>query len=115
MKLTDLTLTTDIELSVTKKQEHEYKLIGSHVPKIDGYTIFEYNMETKEIVPAVYQTEDTFDLNLVEQAIKSANTTFKLTQSPKKLHLNKNCIYVEALNVKNAIKHLKNGNYIHKT
>lgn len=106
MKLTDLNVIDNIELSVTKKQEHEYKLIGSHVPKIDGYTIFEYNMETKEIVPAVYQTEDAYILDL---------SNLSNPVNSRKLHLNKGCIYVEALNIKNAIKHLKKGNYIHKT
>ena len=94
MKITDLEFQNKIEVSVNKKQQKEYKLIGSYVPKIDGYRIFEYNLETKVLRPAQFRTSYTYILGGTNKKILDAN---------------KGCVYIEALNEKNAVKRLLRG------
>ena len=51
-----------------------------------------------------------------QKATFEENTTYVIGGSnDSKLHINPNCIYVEALNLKNAIKRLKRGDIIHES
>lgn len=75
-----------------RQAEHEKqnKLISNIRPR-RGHTVFEYNIETNEINKAK-----------VERIYVLAKEG-----SVNKIQANKNCLYVSALNVKNAIKKLK--------
>lgn len=80
-----------------KEQQQEYKLLGAYLPQIDGGTIFEFNRETKELKKAVFRHSDEYRLGEI---------------NAPKLDVNKGCIYVEALNLTNAVKRLKNGKFV---
>lgn len=78
---------------VAKKQK-EYKLVGSQ-RKVAGHTLFEFNKITKEIKPADIRRECI--INSI-----TCNPVYK-----NKIDVRENCFYIQALNVKNAIKKLK--------
>lgn len=99
MKL-DGQLLTDIEIAVQKKQQQEYRKLGDYTPRIDGYTIFEYDKEAKKIAPASFRTNDTFIIGQENRPI---------------LDVKKGCVYVEALNIKNALKRLRRGDIIYSS
>lgn len=99
MKL-DGQILTDIEIAVQKKQQQEYRKLGDYTPSIDGYTIFEYNKEAKTITPASFRANETYKIGEDNRPI---------------LDVKKGCIYVEALNVKNAVKRLKRGDFIYSS
>lgn len=100
MKIVDIAIAHDIEIAIQKKQQQEYKLIGSYIPKIDGFKIFQYNKETREFSPAKFRESETF-------VIGGSNG--------RKLDIEKGCVYVEALNEKNALKRLRRGDVIHSS
>lgn len=99
MKL-DGQLISDIEIAVQKKQQQEYRKLGDYKPSIDGYTIFEYDKEAKTIMPASFRENETYVIGKENRPI---------------LDVKKGCIYVEALNVKNAVKRLKRGDIIYSS
>jgi hypothetical protein len=78
---------------VAKKQK-EYKLVGSQ-RKVSGHTLFEFNKSTKEIKPADVKRECIMDF-------KTGKPVYRT-----KTDMHENCFYIQALNVKNAIKKLK--------
>lgn len=82
-----------------KKQQKEYKLLGSYRPKIDGGKIFQFNPQTELVTEAIFRESDKFVLG---------------KRNNKKLDVVKGCYYVEALNMKNAIKRLKKGKVLFK-
>jgi hypothetical protein len=88
-----------IETQVQKRQQQEYKLLGSHNMKIYGGKIFEYDPTTGEVSEAKYRISDEYVLG---------------GNNSKKLDTKKGCIYVEALNAANAVKRLKRGSVIFK-
>lgn len=93
MKLEELKRDNDIEVSVKKKQQIEYELQGSIAPK-PNHKIFELNIKTGEVKEAEYK---------IECYVLGA-------ENKPRLIVNKECIYIPALNVKNAKKHyLKNN------
>ena len=59
-----------------------------------GHTIFKFNTKTKEIAPA--EIENEAFINMQRQVFTHG-----------KIIIEKDCIYIEALNRKNVIKHLK--------
>lgn len=72
-----------------------------------GHTIFEANLITKEIIPAKLESVPAAYL----PPKKTANIA-EIGLSPKtvaKVVENESCVYVSALNLKNAIKFLKNN------
>lgn len=73
-------------------QQKESTLLGSYSLKIDGGKIFEYNP--------------------IDGMISEVN---KDEIRGKKVFTNKGCYYVEAINVKNAIRKLKKGILICRT
>ena len=86
----------NVSLSMKKQQEIENELIGKIIPKI-GQFVWELNTITMECKKAEYK-KDTF-------AILSAKLP------PKELIRKPDCIYIPAMNIKNAIKkYNKNSN-----
>lgn len=78
---------------ISQKQQREYKLIGK-ARKVPWHTLFSFNTESKEIKVA--------DMN------SSVAIGFDLKpKTSNKVLIEKGCIYVQALNRKNAIKILK--------
>lgn len=80
------------EIQVKKQQEHRYKYIGSilHRP---GHTLFSVNTRTGEIKPAKY---------IQEAVIENPNS--RSVRTRRKVVLEKDCVFIEALNEKNALK-----------
>lgn len=100
MKIEDLAIAENIEIAIQKRQQSEYKLLGSFVPKIDGYTVFEFDSATRQFSPATYRVSENYVLG---------------GSNNKKLDVKKGCVYVEALNEKNALKRLKRGDIIYSS
>jgi hypothetical protein len=68
------------------KQENKPKLVGRLRPQ-KGHIVYEYNTETGKLVPATYDKQEKGQKN-------------------KKITITKGCIYVSALNIKNAVRRL---------
>ena len=82
-----------IELNVKKQQEIQYILHGTIKPE-KGHFIWELNIETGEIKKAEFKTN---------------KVVFGAALPPKELIVKADCIYIPALNAKNAKrKYLKN-------
>jgi len=93
-------IVADIEIAVQKKQQQEYRKLGDYTPTIDGYTVFEYDKEAETILPASFRTSEVYVIGGENRPI---------------LDVKKGCTYVEALNVKNALKRLKRGDFIYSS
>ena len=76
-----------------QKQQQEFHLIGK-TRRIAGLTLFSYNKETGEVKVAA-----------TEKSIKIDYKTKKPVENAKVV-VEKNCIYGQALNKKNFIRHL---------
>lgn len=61
-----------------------------------GHTTFEINYELKTIEKVCFDNPEAIKFEDAKQSIKKA--------APKKITVKKNCIYISALNKKNAIK-----------
>lgn len=81
------------ETEQIQKQKQEYKLIGSQ-KKVSGHTMFSYNTRTGEIKKAAYNNKAELRLD----------GTVKLIN---RIDVEKDCIYRQALNVKNVKKVLR--------
>lgn len=90
--MNDLELKPRETYEVVIGEEKEIKMLGSYYPKVDGGKIFEYNPKD----------------GIISEVNKSEI-------QGKKVFTNKDCYYVEAINIKNAIKKLKKGVLICKT
>lgn len=90
---------TRTEIQQRKKQQQEYKLINSirHNP---GHTLFSINAVTGEIKEAAFEVEDTISW-------KNALLVAAGVGIPKKVVVEKDCAYIEALNKENALKKYK--------
>lgn len=80
------------EISVQKKQQKEKELIGQIKPK-PGHRIFEINTETGKVQEATFTQEINFSLT---------------GKNNKQIFVQPKCIYISALNKKNAVKHYTN-------
>ena len=81
------------EIEVLDKQKHEFKLIGRE-RKRPGHTMFSYNLKTGEIKAAEIQLCTTIDY------------ATRKPMSNAKIVIERDCIYRQALNVKNFVKRL---------
>lgn len=79
--------------TVNDEKPSELKHVGTLKPK-KGHRVFEVNISTLEINEAAYDEKTDFVLG---------NDKMKKSKR-KKLVMNKDCVYVSALNAKNAIK-----------
>lgn len=89
-----------MEVGVKKKQEIEYVLEGRLCPK-RGQKVWEVNEITKEAEEAKYKSDTAAFDNFTSMPVE-------------KLIVNKDCVYIPALNVANALrKYGKNPNQSH--
>ena len=80
----------------TQKKQTE-RLVARHYPH-RGHTMFEFDMKTGKMEPAVFESQDVeFDPKWTKE---------KSLGCKKKLVIKKDCLYISALNEKNARKHL---------
>jgi hypothetical protein len=99
-KLPILEHTDKTEMSIVEREKQEFRFVGKIMRK-PGHTLFAYNTETEE-------------LSIVDIERKvSINFNGKATYSSKAI-AQKGCVYVYALNKKNAIKHLIKSGIIKK-
>ncbi len=99
MKELELKAKQSHEVSIKQQKEKKHELIGQIIPH-EGHTLFEINTKTKEIKEAQF--------SMIEKNI--AHNTFNIKQV-KQVIVNEDCVYISALNKKNAIKHFsKNSN-----
>lgn len=82
-----------VRLETNIKQEKKLQFIGSK-RKIPGLKLFSYNVNTGEL--ALAETDN--ELSLSSETL--------LPQEKRRVIINSDCIYVQALNEKNAWKHL---------
>ena len=97
MELIKLTLEKerdDARIELSEQKKHEYHYLGS-VKKNPHLSLWSFNKKTKEIKLAEYKKEDTY--NFMNMGKKQ----------PRKVSVEKDCIYIQALNKKNVIKILK--------
>jgi hypothetical protein len=84
---------------VNQAQHKQHKIIGNLMPK-RGMTVFEFNPETREIVPAKYK--DEYVTWQTVKCIDGVNRFMPIHHKP--LNTKENHIYFQALNKKNAEK-----------
>ena len=77
---------------VKQKQQNEYKKIG-YLKHQNGHTLYSYNTNTHEW--KVAEIQKTAYINFDKSVVKKA-----------KVNIEKDCVYIEALNLKNAKKRL---------
>ena len=82
----------DLRIEQVIKKKNEFHLIGSQ-RKIKGHTLYAFNTVTKEIQVAAVERKVFLGLD--------GNMTYK-----NELTVEKDCIYLQALNEKNARKRL---------
>lgn len=86
MKEIELNNKDNIEVSIKKQQQKQYTLIGNLTPH-EGHTIYEINIETLDIQKAKFLT----------------TTYYMFGENKKEIAVKQNCVYVAALNEKNAL------------
>lgn len=87
------------KIEITKQQEAEtQKILDSNIIPHENHTLFEVDLSIKEIRLAVF---DELPAIKWEDALKSKVSAIK------KVTKKDNCIYISALNKKNALKILK--------
>jgi len=91
--LNPLILPTKEDTEVQQKKQQEYKLVG-RARRINGHTMFSYNLDTGEVKMAILETCDTVLFN-------------GTPLYPNRIQIERNCYYEQALNEKNFIKRLK--------
>lgn len=86
----------DIEIIQQQQIKKQLKHIGSIQPH-SGHTCFEYNTKTGELIPAKFK----------EEAVNFEDAAKGIVSMKRKIIIKEDCIYVTALNKKNAIKKLQ--------
>ena len=87
---------------VIKKQEQQVEQFLGKARSIKGLIWYSYNLKTKELKKAsILEGSKVYDIHRHQE-----------TQS-KRIHIEKYCVYLQALNVKNAKRHIfkKFGTY----
>lgn len=88
-----------VEIVEEQQQRKEIKLIGRQ-RRVRGLTLWEFNHKEKTLQPAKFHKQDF--------AITALSTSPEALKISNKVVVNENCVYVQALNRKNAIKKLNN-------
>ena len=80
---------------MVKKNQQEYHLIGSTIAR-SGHTLFEYDKETHKVRRADIKR------TMYVRDFKTGEVVFS-----NRCEVRRNCMYLQALNIKNAIKILR--------
>lgn len=83
-----------VAIEARKREQTEYKLVGELKPK-RGHIVWEINITTEKVVAAKYEEHRTIH---IDEAVGV---------STKDIVRRKGCIYISALNPKNALKRYK--------
>lgn len=94
MKIDGINLNEDKILEIKAEQQKEYKYIGSQL-RVPGHTMFSFNFKTKNLTVAK-----------IEKSCEISLTNPRGVVTKTKLCIEPDCIYIQALNKKNAIKKL---------
>lgn len=87
------------EVRLKKQEQREYKLVGSMRHK-QGLTLFSINRRTLEVKPAMLSVDKIIKW---EDAVAMLNNkSYK-----RKIMIEQDCVYIEALNAENAMKHYR--------
>lgn len=86
-----------IEIGTEQQQKKVLKLIGQQ-RKVPGLTLFEFNHSTLSVRRAVFKK-----INVEVQSL--SNKLNHTTHS--RVEVSENCFYIQALNLKNAVKKIK--------
>lgn len=90
-----------IELYQQEEDRREIRLIKTE-RKIRGHILWEFNERTRELNRAKFRVQKTLEITSLN--IDEINFV-------DKIDINENCYYFQALNERNAIKHLKKNGY----
>lgn len=82
-------------IEMVKKNQQEYHLIGRAIARA-GHTLFEYNKETHTVRRAEIKR------TMYVSDFKTGEVVFN-----NRCEVRRNCMYLQALNIKNAIKILR--------
>lgn len=86
---------TQIESVVKHKKATEIKYVGSIRPQ-NGHILFEINIKTKEVKPAKYSDRKQIDWQEAKRIAEGKPFI-------KEVIINKDCVYISALNNENAL------------
>lgn len=85
------------KIEIVKQQQKKTEIKFSHsIKPHKGHTLFEINTITFEIKKAIFRTKDACYLKAIRGELFSK----------KDVIMNENCVYISALNEKNAFKKL---------
>ena len=100
------TFDKDKVVNVKQAEQEKQNILVGRLKPCKGHTLYEVNLANGEVNKAKFEGDTlqiaTLDANPVDSHIK------------KKVMVNKGCIYVPALNVKNLIKKLIKHGYINE-
>lgn len=109
-----------IEISIEEKKNQKHRQIGFFSRTIDGGKIFKYSKKSHKIELVQLQDNNVFTLKKKKSTKGVLNhratkmTRYENGVNPK-IFVEKDCVYVEALNYKNAVKKLMKGKIIYAT
>jgi len=83
---------------VKQTEIQKQKVLLGNLKLNKGHKLFEYNMETQQIKPAVFDSQE----------INITDLQKGFYEKKKKITINEKCIYIGALNKTNVLKILKN-------
>lgn len=96
MKLDEKEIQKDTVRIVNQKEVNKHEVKWTLPPLKKGHTLWEINLVTGAIVPAVYEE--------VNVEIKRLGNAANYKEIKKKVLWQKDCIYIGALNIPNALK-----------
>ncbi len=86
------------EIQAEQEKKVEFKLIGQQ-RVIPGLTLWEYNTKRQTLSKATFKKQDVVLTTLDPEVLNN-------TQTSHRVEVNENCVYIQALNMKTAIKKL---------
>lgn len=88
---------TEIVIVSEQQQRKELKLLGRN-RKIKGHTLWEFNIDTKELIPAKFKPMGV----MISSSLQSTDTTRTYS-----VVTNEKCLYFQSLNRSNAERKLR--------
>jgi len=95
-----------VELQQIKEEKIEFKLVDQIRPE-KGHKVWEIDTKQSTIKEASFKQEEVIDFNAAKDATDRGETIDSLIQ--KDIVVNPDCVYISALNSKNALKRYRNN------